>query len=101
MSKSSTPLTARFFAVAADLKEPRGIDAKLFEGRNDVDQAWLARMAPRFAEFGATPPRELREIYPTVVNDDDMLDMLLEQRPEMVSFHFGLPGQERIDALKS
>lgn len=66
-----------------------------------VDQAWLARMAPSFAEFGATPPRELREIYPTFVNDDDMLDMLLEQRPEVVSFHFGLPGQDRIDALKN
>lgn len=65
-----------------------------------IEQAWLDRMAPCFAEFGAVPPRELREIYPTFVNDDEMLGMLLELQPEMVSFHFGLPGQERIDALK-
>jgi hypothetical protein len=39
-------LTARFFAVAADLSEPRGIDVKLMEGRADSDDAWLLTIPP-------------------------------------------------------
>jgi hypothetical protein len=40
------PLTTRFFAIAADLREPRSIDVKLLDGRNDSDQAWLMTMPP-------------------------------------------------------
>ena len=37
------------------------------------------------------PPGALREIYTSFVVDDAMLAMLLEERPPVVSFHFGLP----------
>jgi hypothetical protein len=40
------PITARFFAIAADLREPRSIDVKLMDGRNDSDHAWLLTMPP-------------------------------------------------------
>src|SRR3989475_339786 len=40
------PLTARFFAVAADLSEPRGIDVKLMEGRANSEDAWLLTIPP-------------------------------------------------------
>ena len=60
---------------------------------------WLAYLAPRFAEFGATPPTSLREIYTSFRVDDAMLDMLLTERPAVVSFHFGLPDAKRIAAL--
>jgi len=40
------PITARFFAIAADLREPRAIDVKLVDGRNDSDHAWLLTMPP-------------------------------------------------------
>src|SRR5437773_369407 len=40
------PLTARFFAVAADVREPRGIDVKLVAGRADSDDAWLLTVPP-------------------------------------------------------
>ncbi len=40
------PLTARFFAIAGDLREPRSIDVKLMDGRSDSDQAWLLTMPP-------------------------------------------------------
>src|SRR5262245_4306582 len=40
------PLTTRFFAIAADLREPRSIDVKLLDGRNESDQAWLMTMPP-------------------------------------------------------
>ncbi|AJP59652.1 2-nitropropane dioxygenase [Pandoraea vervacti] len=63
------------------------------------DAAWLAYLAPEFARFEATPPAALSEIYKSFVADDAMYEMLLEERPAVVSFHFGLPSQEKIDAL--
>lgn len=65
-----------------------------------VEAAWIARLRPRFEAFDATPPPALSEIYRSFVEDDAMLAMLLEERPRVVSFHFGLPGEAAIRALK-
>ncbi len=65
------------------------------------ETAWLARLAPEFARFGAKPPAQLTEIYTSFVEDDAMLAMLLEERPKVVSFHFGLPSAERIARLQA
>src|SRR5439155_1563309 len=35
-----------FFAIAADLREPRSIDVKLQDGRTESDNAWLMTMPP-------------------------------------------------------
>ncbi|MFX6035837.1 nitronate monooxygenase, partial [Acinetobacter baumannii] len=64
------------------------------------ERGWLDYLAPRFAEFGATPPASLREIYRSFVADDAMYERLFEQKPAVVSFHFGLPKQAWIDALR-
>lgn len=61
---------------------------------------WVEALAPTFQQFGAQPPEHLREIYRSFVNDDDMADMLAEERPALVSFHFGLPSAARIGRLK-
>jgi nitronate monooxygenase len=61
--------------------------------------AWLARLAPEFSRFGATPPSSLKEIYTSFLVDDDMLAMLVEERPPVVSFHFGLPRPDQVTAL--
>lgn len=63
------------------------------------EAVWLDYLAPHFAEFGAKPPAALTEIYASFVNDDAMLNMLLQERPPIVSFHFGLPSKEAIAAL--
>ncbi len=63
------------------------------------EKAWLDYLAPRFAEYGASPPSSLREIYKSFAVDEAMFQMLLEEKPAVVSFHFGLPVQEKIDAL--
>ncbi|MGN6578874.1 MAG: NAD(P)H-dependent flavin oxidoreductase [Bordetella sp.] len=65
------------------------------------EQAWIDYLSPSFAEFGAQPPTQLREIYASFVADDDMLQMLLDERPAVVSFHFGLPEAKRIGALRA
>lgn len=63
------------------------------------EAAWLAHLAPHFRKFGAEPPSSLREIYSTALESDALLEMLREERPAVVSFHFGLPGAEWIEAL--
>lgn len=66
-----------------------------------VQAAWLQHMQPLFAEFEAPVPSSLREIYVSFLDDPAMLDMLLQERPAVVSFHFGLPQPAWIQALKA
>jgi len=68
---------------------------------NAREAAWLARLAPEFARYGASPPARLSEGYPSFLTDDAKLRVLLAERPAVVSFHFGLPGQDRVDALRA
>ncbi|KAH0444864.1 nitronate monooxygenase [Paraburkholderia fungorum] len=64
------------------------------------EAAWLRYLAPLFAEAGIEPPAALNEIYTTFLHDDAVFDLLIEQRPSVVSFHFGLPSVDRINALR-
>jgi nitronate monooxygenase len=64
------------------------------------EAAWLGKLSPIFSRFGAIAPSGLNEIYTTFVQDEAMLAMILEERPKVVSFHFGLPSKERIAALR-
>jgi nitronate monooxygenase len=64
------------------------------------EEAWVEALRPEFARLGAEPPKELREIYTSFLEDDAMLAMLVEERPRVVSFHFGLPSPERVRALR-
>jgi nitronate monooxygenase len=61
---------------------------------------WIERLRPEFARLGAAPPAALREIYRSFVEDDDMLGVLLREKPAVVSFHFGIPSRGRIEALR-
>lgn len=69
--------------------------------RPAVERAWLDRLRPELARYGAAPPAALREIYTSFVEDDAMLAALVELRPRVVSFHFGVPPADRIAALRS
>jgi nitronate monooxygenase len=48
-------------------------------------------MGELFTRFGAEPPKQLREIYTSFAADEAMQAALVRLRPEVVSFHFGLP----------
>lgn len=69
--------------------------------RPEVERAWIARLAPEFARLGAPAPTALREIYTSFRADPAALAMLLEERPAVVSFHFGLPSAAAIQALRA
>ena len=65
-----------------------------------VEAAWIERLRAHFVRFGSEPPAALREIYTSFLVDDGMLDLLVRLRPEVVSFHFGLPSGERLESLR-
>jgi nitronate monooxygenase len=65
-----------------------------------VEAAWIERLRPQFARYGSTPPAALTEIYQSFVTDDAMLEQFIELRPEVVSFHFGLPSADRLHKLR-
>jgi nitronate monooxygenase len=97
--------SARGMIAAIRAASDRPFNVNVFCNRPAVadtsrEAAWLARLAPIFLRFGAEPPAQLTEIYRSFVEDDAMLAMLLEERPKVVSFHFGLPPADRIAAMR-
>ena len=62
---------------------------------------WLNYLQPWFEQFGAEPPETLSIPYPSFNDDPDMLELLLHEKPAVVSFHFGLPPKEWIAQLKA
>lgn len=95
-------------AMIADLRsrtdKPFNVNAfvhRRAERDGAVEQAWIAAMAPLFERLGAAPPADLREIYRSLNDDPNMLAVLVEAAPAVVSFHFGLPSLEAIAALKA
>ncbi len=67
----------------------------------DRERDWLAGLRPLFERYGAPPPAAIKEIYTSFVVDQAMLELFLESRPAVVSFHFGLPPAETIARLKA
>jgi nitronate monooxygenase len=57
-----------------------------------------ARLAPYFAEFGLGSVPEPSEPFRSF--DEDRLDLVLELRPRVVSFHFGLPSMAAVRRIK-
>jgi nitronate monooxygenase len=95
---------ARRMIAAFRERSRRSLNVNLFchqpaNADSAVEAAWLEFLRPHFERFGAQPPSELKEIYRSFVADDAMLAMLLEERPRVVSFHFGVPSADRVRAL--
>jgi nitronate monooxygenase len=98
-------VAARAMIDAVRARTDRPFNVNLFvhqpaQAKPDVEQGWIAALSPLFAQYDATPPPSLREIYRSFAVDDAMLAMLVEAKPAVVSFHFGLPGARYIAALK-
>jgi nitronate monooxygenase len=66
-----------------------------------VEKSWTEWLAPLFAQYDAKPPQALSEIYTSFVVDEAMLQVFVEEKPAVVSFHFGLPSKPYMDALRA
>jgi nitronate monooxygenase len=86
--------TDRPFNVNVFCNRPAAADAAR-------EAAWLERLGPEFARYGVKPPKCLTEIYQSFLTDDAKLAVLVAERPAVVSFHFGLPARERVEALRA
>jgi nitronate monooxygenase len=96
---------ARRMIAATRERSSRSLNVNVFchaPPRPDAarEAAWVERLRPEFAAFGVEPPRVLRAVYRSFVEDDDMLTALVEERPRVVSFHFGVPSPGRVRALR-
>lgn len=65
-----------------------------------VGRAWIESAIPLLQRSGATPPDELQEGFGSFIGDRGMFAMLLEKKPRVISFHFGLPDQNQLSALR-
>lgn len=86
---TSAPFNANFFCHRAPVSD------------GAVAAAWLEYLSPLFNESGIAPPATLEAPYASFNDNPAMLDMLLEERPPIVSFHFGIPSAADIRKLKA
>ncbi|WP_122073126.1 nitronate monooxygenase family protein [Pseudophaeobacter sp. EL27] len=94
MIRATRALTDKPFNINVFCHRPAQADAA-------IEASWLDRLAPLFARFGAAPPQRLSEIYTSFCVDSAAQQMLLDEAPPVVSFHFGLPDKALIKALKA
>ena len=91
--RETRALTSKPFNINVFCHQPAHAD-------HAVEQTWLNWLAPEFARYGAKPPATLTEIYTTFIADPAMLAVFIEEKPAVVSFHFGLPSADVIAELK-
>jgi nitronate monooxygenase len=85
-------LTGKPFNVNVFAHRPARADARR-------EAAWLDWLTTHFAAQDAPAPLALREIYTSFLDDPALLAVLVEERPAVVSFHFGLPTPSQVASL--
>ncbi len=85
---TSRPINVNFFCHDQPADEP---------GR---DMAWRRTLEPYYREFGLDPQAPFASSSRNPF-DDEFCGLVEEFRPEVVSFHFGLPSRRLVDRVKS
>ncbi|MGD9502820.1 MAG: NAD(P)H-dependent flavin oxidoreductase [Methyloceanibacter sp.] len=87
-ARTRKPLHLNFFCHEAAAPDP------------GKDRAWLERLAPYYAELGVeAPPLPLKAAHPPFAEADCAAVEAI--RPEIVSFHFGLPAPHLLQRVKA
>lgn len=86
--RTSRPINVNFFC-----HRPPLVDAVRQE-------QWRQRLASYYVEVGLDPGAELASAN-RMPFDDAMCDLIEEFKPEVVSFHFGLPTPELLERVRS
>ena len=98
--------TARAQIQALKLATPGPINVNFFchqpEAQNlERELHWLYLLTPYFNEFDSSPPASLGEGYQSAWQNPALIQMLCEEKPTIVSFHFGLPEPTALAQLKA
>ena len=64
------------------------------------EQAWRERLKPYYAELGVDPEGPI-PVSNRAPFDDAFCSRVEEMRPEIVSFHFGLPADELLERVRA
>ena len=70
------------------------------ELNNEREVRWRERLAPYYRELAIDPAAPVPSSNRTAF-DAAMCEVVEETRPEVVSFHFGLPGPELMKRVKA
>ncbi|WP_150305276.1 NAD(P)H-dependent flavin oxidoreductase [Pseudomonas saliphila] len=102
----STPEQARELIQTTRALTTAPFNVNLFchqpaQAKPGVEQAWLGHMASLFRAYKTEPPASLSLGYVSFLESEAMLQVLLDERPAVVSFHFGLPPNEWIKQLQA
>ncbi|MDQ9037422.1 nitronate monooxygenase [Acinetobacter seifertii] len=102
---ANTPQSAREQILKTQALTENSFQANFFchqstELNLEKAKQWIEYLRPHFEKFGVQPPQELHCIYPSFLDNDDFLNVVLETKPKAVSFHFGIPHLHQIKALK-
>lgn len=63
------------------------------------EKRWLEYLKPLFDELDEALPESLSSPSPSITADTERFELLLEFRPRVVSFHFGLPRPDQLKVL--
>ena len=86
--RSSRPLNINFFCHSVPEPDP------------EREATWKSRFAAYRAELGIDPSSST-PVPDRAPFDDEMCDVVEEFRPEVVSFHFGLPEPRLLDRVRA
>jgi len=87
-SLASSPINVNFFCHAPARRDPA------------LERAWRDRLTPYYREFGLDPTLAPAAIeFPSF--DHDLCAVVEDARPEVVSFHFGLPKPQLVARVKA
>ena len=86
---SDGPVHVNFFCHEEPKRDP------------DLEQSWIHRFNTEFEVLGTSPPTTLANPYDSSRRDRQLIDFTRTFAPEVVSFHFGLPSKNIVEALKS
>jgi nitronate monooxygenase len=67
---------------------------------NEREARWRERLAPYYRELGIDPSAPIPSSNRTAFNDA-MCEVVEETRPQVVSFHFGLPEERLVQRVKA
>jgi nitronate monooxygenase len=85
---SGRPINLNFFCHAPPVPDPAR------------DAAWRERMAPYYRELGIDPATPIKPSARAPF-DDALCRLVEDVRPEVVSFHFGLPEPALLDRVRT
>ena len=86
--RTSKPLNVNFFCHTPPKSDP------------DRDAAWAKRLAAYYTELGLNAP-DAAPAGARAPFDEAMCEIVEEHKPEVVSFHFGLPAQALLGRVKA